>query len=337
MIKIRNVFFALFLTLALSTGAAASETRLEVRAPSGALKAGETFEAAVEIAGNPGFRSAQFTLVWDEAELECLSASVGAALEGGFSAVNAHSPEGAIVAAAFTQAHPGDGALAGFSFRAKQDLSAVRFGIAEARLSGENAAPIPCRVSGASPLLSDFSDMSGRPEARAVRVCLRRGLLVGYPDGSFRPDQTVSRGEFAEILWKMAGRPAATASAPFRDLAGQSATRRQAVAWAYAGGYVSGTAPDAFSPDAPLTRQAAMKILFRRNGAAVGPEAMLRPTYDAAFADSDRISAWGKEGMYWGVYHELLRASKSMELEPARAVSRAEVADIVVRYADRFE
>lgn len=39
-----------------------------------------------------------------------------------------------------------------------------------------------------------------------IEWCLEKGLLKGYPDGTFRPDQTVTRAELAAILRRMEGK-----------------------------------------------------------------------------------------------------------------------------------
>lgn len=43
-------------------------------------------------------------------------------------------------------------------------------------------------------------DVSGHWAERSIRRCIERGLLKGYPDGSFQPDKPVTRAEMAVIL-----------------------------------------------------------------------------------------------------------------------------------------
>jgi hypothetical protein len=43
-------------------------------------------------------------------------------------------------------------------------------------------------------------DISGHWAENAIRRAISRGLMQGYPDGSFRPDQPVTRAELAVIL-----------------------------------------------------------------------------------------------------------------------------------------
>jgi len=43
-------------------------------------------------------------------------------------------------------------------------------------------------------------DITGHWAEKAIRRCMERGLLRGYPDGSFGPDKPVTRAELAVIL-----------------------------------------------------------------------------------------------------------------------------------------
>lgn len=43
-------------------------------------------------------------------------------------------------------------------------------------------------------------DITGHWAEKAIRRCMERGLLKGYPDGSFGPDKPVTRAELAVIL-----------------------------------------------------------------------------------------------------------------------------------------
>lgn len=45
-----------------------------------------------------------------------------------------------------------------------------------------------------------IDDITGHWAEKAIRRCMERGLLRGYPDGSFQPDKPVTRAELAVIL-----------------------------------------------------------------------------------------------------------------------------------------
>ena len=188
----------------------------------------------------------------------------------------------------------------------------------------ETAAPPP------------FTDIAGTWAENYIREAVERNLFQGYPDGTFRPDNRLTRAQFVMVLWNLAGRPTVPEASPFADMDGQIENFRNAVAWAYAKGYVNGTSPDTFSPGEPLTRQAAVKILFAYHGAVRGPEVMVAQAYDDLFSDGGKISAWARDAMYWAVYQKILSGTTSSTLEPGGPVTRAQLAAIMVRYAERF-
>lgn len=45
-----------------------------------------------------------------------------------------------------------------------------------------------------------FSDISAHANRSAITFLSAEGIISGYPDGTFRPDQTINRAEFAKIL-----------------------------------------------------------------------------------------------------------------------------------------
>jgi hypothetical protein len=51
-----------------------------------------------------------------------------------------------------------------------------------------------------------FSDVkTDEPYAQALCVAMRHGVIRGYPDGSFRPMNTINRAEMAKVLAKSYG------------------------------------------------------------------------------------------------------------------------------------
>ena len=181
-----------------------------------------------------------------------------------------------------------------------------------------------------------FPDTEGHWAVESIRKAAEKGLVSGYGDGTFRPDLPVTRKQMAVILWRMAEKPQPAGASPFKDLEGCSEEFRTAIAWGYGAGLINGTGADTFSPDAALTRQAAMKLLFGAAGGQAGPEALLYTTYDGAFKDSAQISDWAREAMYWGVYNGILNGDGGM-LKPGGTVTRAQLSAILTRYLERGE
>lgn len=200
-------------------------------------------------------------------------------------------------------------------------------------LEEEPAGEQPAPAETASP---KFTDISGHWAEADILRAAELGLIGGYADGTFKPDNSLTRAQFVTILYRQAGRPAVTAATPFTDIANVNDEFRTAIAWAYEKRLVDGTTPTTFNPNGPLSRQATMKILFQHSGAAVGPELMFYSVYDGAFPDSGKLAEWARAPMYWGVYNTLIEAGEDGALHPADTMTRARLARAMVRYMDKF-
>lgn len=181
-----------------------------------------------------------------------------------------------------------------------------------------------------------FTDTENHWSKEFVAEAVKLGIFKGYTDGTFRPDKAVTRGQFVTVLYRMAGSPEVSEEAPFTDIAGQSEEFRRAISWAYSKGYVNGKGEGKFAPDAGLTREEAMKILFGYNGGAPGMEMMFYSIYDGNFTDSSKLHSWARAGMYWGVYREMISGVGGNRLDPTGTITRGQVAKILVIYNEKF-
>lgn len=180
-----------------------------------------------------------------------------------------------------------------------------------------------------------FRDVTSTHWAFAsVERAAELGLVTGYSDGTFRPDTAVTRAQFVLMLWRMCGKPAAAKAASFADASAD--WYQDALSWAVENGYVNGLSDTRFGPDAPITRQQAMAILFRLNGGQSGTELTLTGIYEQTFADSTTIASWAKDATWWAVYHELVSGVGGSRIAPEANASRAQIAAILLRYADQF-
>lgn len=180
-----------------------------------------------------------------------------------------------------------------------------------------------------------FRDVTSAHWAFAsVERAAELGLVTGYSDGTFRPDTHVTRAQFVLMLWRMCGKTAAAKAASFADASAD--WYQDALSWAVEKGYVNGLSDTRFGPDAPITRQQAMAILFRLNGGQSGTELTLTGIYEQTFADSTTIASWAKDATWWAVYHELVSGVGGSRIAPEANASRAQIAAILLRYADKF-
>lgn len=352
--------------------AAEADATFVVEAPETLPAVGEEFTVTVRLENNPGYGMVQFYLLYDNDSLRCTEVEPGEKMPQ-FAAYNPDNKGKAAVGAGDIELIEGDGVIALLTFEVTKatnepDFSLDQFIVGdlmgepmevatEFRRGPDEAKPGPGPTSKPDPQPSQtpddpepspkpepdpkpepvtFTDLTGHWGESFAQKAAQAGLFKGYPDGSFRPDEAVSRAQFVTVLWRLAGTPAEERETPFTDIADQYIDFRKAIAWGYHQGYVRGTAEDAFSPDSTLTRQEAMTILFRYAGEQSGMELMFTSIYDSQFQDSADIAPWAKSAMYWGVYRELIQGTGGGNLSPTGSASRVQIAKIMIQYQDKF-
>ena len=134
------------------------------------------------------------------------------------------------------------------------------------------------RLASALASANSFTDVP--PEHRfhaAISWAAAEGITVGYPDGTFRPGEDVTRQAMVAFLYRLAGEPDDVDGAGFSDVPGDH-TFRDAIGWAAAEGITVGYPDGTFRPDDAVSRQASVAFLHRFTGE---PD----PSYPAGFLD----------------------------------------------------
>ena len=136
----------------------------------------------------------------------------------------------------------------------------VHFGAVEPVSRGPMATFI-ARALGLPPRADGpFNDVAGTDHELNINAVAAAGIAGGFPDGSFRPSATVSRGQMAAFLAR-ARDLEEVADGPFSDVAGteHAGFINAVAAIGIAGGFPDGT----FRPSEPTTRAQMASFLFR--------------------------------------------------------------------------
>ncbi|MEZ5246602.1 MAG: M15 family metallopeptidase [Acidimicrobiales bacterium] len=122
----------------------------------------------------------------------------------------------------------------------------------------------PGRISCATGLASvaGFCDIGLEPRRDDIVWTADLGVTVGCAPGRFCPDDPITRGEAASMLWRLHGAPPAATSAPFADVFALDHFR-PAVDWLWSIGVVAGTSPATFSPEDFLAPDEAFALIVR--------------------------------------------------------------------------
>lgn len=202
-------------------------------------------------------------------------------------------------------------------------------GFWRAQPSLEDGATLLGRLSGSGELVvaaraevpREPADLAAHWARTAVAPLIQRGVIRGFPDGSFRPDAPLTRAQFAAMLAAAFGWPdPGDRPLPFRDALPTWAL--PGIRAAVTRGVITGYPDGLFRPDKPLAR-AELVVLIDRVLAL--PEGMAQSFRDAAqiprwaLPSVRRAAAAGLTGGLGGFFRPLVTAT------------RAEAAALVVR------
>ena len=110
-----------------------------------------------------------------------------------------------------------------------------------------------------------FSDASDDWYSKAVNYVVGKGLISGYPNGTFKPNDSITRAEFAQMISGYIKNEKA-GSSDFQDVKDHWA--KDAIDKLYGNKNVTGYPDGSFKPNAKITRAEAVTILnsvFNRN------------------------------------------------------------------------
>lgn len=125
------------------------------------------------------------------------------------------------------------------------------------------------RLAGAPSLENEnlgypFTDVPGDSwYADGVYWARLNGVVSGYNDSAFGPNDPLTREQLATILWRYAGSSAVGGGAGFADESDIASWAASAVDWAQESGYISGVGENRFDPDGTATRAQVAVILMR--------------------------------------------------------------------------
>ncbi len=177
-------------------------------------------------------------------------------------------------------------------------------------------------LSADQPPAGPFSDVPASHWASGVIYELSAsGCISGYPDGTFKPGDRISRAEFATVLVKAFQLPAASGKV-FDDTAGHWA--RDYIGAAHAAGIVSGYSESSFGPDNPITREQMAMMIAKAAGL---PEAVA----DITFTDSGQVSGWARAAVSAVTYGSIMQGYPDGTFAPLREATRAEAVTVIAK------
>lgn len=169
-----------------------------------------------------------------------------------------------------------------------------------------------------------FNDVSSSYWAQPfVEALANRGVITGFPDGSFRPNDPVSRAQFAAMVDKAFTVSSQRSPQNFSDVP-SNYWARNAIDSAYSRGFMSGYTGNRFQPEQSIPRVQALVSLG--SGLNLTPRSDINSTL-SLFADRSAIPDYARDRVAAATERDLVVNYPDPQfLNPNRSATRAEVA-----------
>ncbi|NEO44685.1 MAG: DUF1565 domain-containing protein [Moorea sp. SIO4A3] len=169
-----------------------------------------------------------------------------------------------------------------------------------------------------------LTDIAGHWAQDFIKGLYSKEYISGFPDGSFKPDNTMTRAEYAALLVNAFDPQSERAAKDFSDVP-STYWAYEKIKQAYRGGFLSGYPGGTFKPTDKVQR--AQIIVSLVNGldlTASSPNAL------QAYDDSSSIPTYAIEAVKTATKEEIVvNHSNLRQLNPTRNATRAEVAAMV--------
>ena len=157
-----------------------------------------------------------------------------------------------------------------------------------------------------------------------IEALSAKGVIAGFPDGTYKPDEPVTRAQFAAIINKAFVTASKREAINFRDVS-QNFWGYQAIQTAYQRGYLSGYPNRIFKPQQKIPRVQVLVSLANGLGLSAANQSSLSIYNDAA-----QIPNYAKDPVAAATTRQLVvNYPTPNQLNPNRQATRAEVAAFV--------
>ncbi|MBN3888330.1 MAG: S-layer homology domain-containing protein [Nostoc sp. JL31] len=181
----------------------------------------------------------------------------------------------------------------------------------------------------ASPSLAQttFSDVSSNYwAAQFIQQLSQRGVIAGFPDGSFRPEEPVTRAQFAAMVNKAFQKAQQRQPISFADVP-SNYWASSAIQQAYTIGFLSGYPGNRFEPNQAIPREQVLVSLA--NGLAYTPSGNTESTLQY-FNDASNIASYARSPIAAATQKQIVVNYPNVNfLNPTATATRAQVAAFI--------
>lgn len=173
----------------------------------------------------------------------------------------------------------------------------------------------------------EFSDVNENYWARPfIQRLAEEEIIAGFPDGTFRPDQPVTRAQFAAIVRQAFSQRRSRSAPNFGDVPGNY-WATAAIAEAYSQGFMSGYPDGTFRPEQQIPR--VQVIVSLANGLNVTAEGNVNRVLET-YRDADQIPGYAEDAVAAATENAMVVNYPNVNrLRPEQVATRADVAAFI--------
>lgn len=188
------------------------------------------------------------------------------------------------------------------------------------------AAPLVVSAPAAAQT-GNFSDVSFSYWARPfIQRLAQENVIAGFPDGTFKPEQPVTRAQFAALINQAFNKPAARSARNFSDVSANY-WAQTAIQNAYRTGFLSGYPDGTFRPNQPITRTEAIVSLI--NGLGLRATGSIDAALDT-YQDENQIPNYAKDELAAATQRNVVVNYPDVDFfSPLESATRADISGFI--------
>jgi len=169
-----------------------------------------------------------------------------------------------------------------------------------------------------------FSDIQNHWAKPFIQGLLDKGLISGFKDGTFKPDDKMTRAQYAALLVKAFNPSAKRDGINFTDVA-DDLWAKDVIQEAYRGEFLSGFPDNSFKPNDNVQRAQVIVSLVNGLGLSASDGTVL-----STYSDRAAIPDYAKDEVNTATKKEIVVSyPDTKQLDPTKDATRAEVAAMV--------
>jgi S-layer homology domain len=173
-----------------------------------------------------------------------------------------------------------------------QSKSLLKVGATAPLAAAVSTAKTPAPATPVNSNIAQASDVGGNWAEPFIKALVEKGIIAGYPDGTFKPDQPVTRAEFAALLNKAFDLQPVRAGRKFKDVPAKY-WAAGVIQKAYQSGFLAGYPNGTFAPKQNIIRIQSLVSLV--NGSKLEPSGNL--DLNGVFGDAAQVPSYGQNAL----------------------------------------